>query len=191
MVQTPPPHNLVARPSPEISYTHTQFISPFYFCGFFFPDRAQNSIAGFLLNPHFAPIGTFEDFNITLFNSNEFISMIPMNIQKISQGKYIYKFWQFFWKEVVFYNSNKWGESGDALLLRDKKYDVDDVKFHNYVKCPDSIIVQVFLCIIIPIFSYSVKFQYSIRQGISQHVHFFWYHSHLSALGNSKSSISI
>ena len=33
---------------------------------------AQNCVAGFLLNPFFTPLGTFEIFNSTILNSNPF-----------------------------------------------------------------------------------------------------------------------
>ena len=36
------------------------FVAPFFWGG------AQNYVAGFLLDPHFAPIGTFENFNIPI-----------------------------------------------------------------------------------------------------------------------------
>lgn len=41
-------------------------------------DKSQNCVAGFLLNPHFTPLGTFENFNITISNSNQFIFIVSM-----------------------------------------------------------------------------------------------------------------
>ena len=44
----------------------------FYFCCVFFW-KEHKTVYQFFLGPHFTPLGTFENFNITILNSNPFI----------------------------------------------------------------------------------------------------------------------